>query len=229
MCNRFALHHDADELTERFKIDIIGDLIPARFNIAPLDNSIAIRAEKGKRIVEQGQWGLLSPSETDAPRPYRVTNARVETLLERSMFRDLLRDGRRLIPASGFYEWKELEGEKQPFYFSRRDGGPIAFAGLWQTSSPEEETPHAEFVIITGEPNALVANYHNRMPIILSLEAENIWLLGSTTDAIKQLVPFSEKLMQAWPVSRKVNSTRAAGSDCISAVQLFMTPSLFED
>jgi putative SOS response-associated peptidase YedK len=86
-------------------------------------------------------------------------------------------------------------------------GEPFAMAGLWETWDAPDGSLLRTFTIVTGEPNALVAPIHNRMPAILLPEHEAIWLDNAAEPAIWQdtLRPYPAELMTAYPVSRRVN------------------------
>ena len=83
--------------------------------------------------------------------------------MRKGQFRTHLEKQRCVIPAEGFYEWRE-EGGKQPYYFSRKDGRPLMLAGIWQECRSTRATGRIAFAILTDEPNELVASYHDRMP-----------------------------------------------------------------
>jgi len=78
----------------------------------------------------------------------------------------MLANRRCVIPAEGFYEWREEGGNKQPYFFHRKDGKPLMFAGIWDYSEVKGDAVPS-FAILTDEPNALVAPYHDRMPVVL--------------------------------------------------------------
>ena len=94
-------------------------------------------------------------------------NARAETLSEKPMFRNLVKRNRCLVPANGFYEWKNLGDHKQPYYITVPDDPLFAFAGLYDTYTNDEGEEASTYTIITTEPNELMSTLHNRMPVIL--------------------------------------------------------------
>jgi putative SOS response-associated peptidase YedK len=137
-----------------------------------------------------------------------MINARAETLQEKPSFRTALTKRRCLIPANAYYEWKREAGGKQPYLFYRRDDGLFSLAGLWE----EWQAPAGERIqfctSITTEPNALAATVHNRMPAILDRNAEALWLdpAARVPDLVQLLGPYPEDEMEAYPVSKVVNS-----------------------
>ena len=131
-------------------------------------------------------------------------------------FRAAFKKRRCLLPASGIYEWKKLKDRsKQPYLIGMRDGAPFSFAGLWERWD-KGEAPIETFTI-TGEPNSLVADIHNRMPVILDPDDYDAWLTAADT-AIPQamLQPFPAQLMQAYPVSKRVNSPKNDDADLMA-------------
>jgi putative SOS response-associated peptidase YedK len=86
-----------------------------------------------------------------------------------------------LIPANGFYEWKKTPEGKIPYSIEMKDASPFVFAGLWDRwQNPDTKEWLRSCVIITGDPNELVGQIHNRMPVILSPETHEQWLSGAS-------------------------------------------------
>ena len=126
-----------------------------------------------------------------------------------------------LIPVSGYYEWQDTPGGKQPWYFTPRDGSPaLTIAGLWDEWNAETGEPLKSRTMIITEPNEFVAEVHDRMPVLLSEDQFDPWLSGEA--GIDYLKPVGEDVLQKWPVSRRVNSSRADDNDStlIDKVQL---------
>jgi putative SOS response-associated peptidase YedK len=152
---------------------------------------------------------------------YKMINARAETLREKPAFRRLFERKRCMIPADGFYEWKQMDRGKQPMRITMRDGEPFAFAGLFDTwTSPNGQKLHT-CTIITTQPNEVVADIHDRMPVILRREDESIWLDREKYDADllqSLLVPYDAGQMRAYPVSMIVGSPKNDFPECIVEV-----------
>ena len=125
--------------------------------------------------------------------------------------------GRRcLVPATGFYEWKKLpDGGKQPYNIGMRDGSPFAMAGLWERWKKGGE-PIESFTIITGPPNSLAAELHDRMPVILEPDHWDAWLTSKDMGEVQAMLqPFPAQLMRAHPVSPKVGNVKNDTPDLI--------------
>src|SRR5665647_3762098 len=122
------------------------------------------------------EWGLIPHWAKDLKSSKHPINARAETLAERPMFRGLLKHNRCLIPASGFYEWKQDGPRKEPYYIHLKESPLFAFAGLYDVWDDANGEAHPTYTIITTEANDLVAPLHNRMPVILRPEDEIRWL-----------------------------------------------------
>jgi len=154
-------------------------------------------------------------------------NARAETVAEKPFFRDAFRRTRCLIPASGYYEWQDTATGKQPWYFTRADGEPMTFAGLWDEwkDNATGEVLKSCTMLIT-EPNDFVAEVHDRMPFVLESKDFASWLnIGGST----LMGPAANDMLDSWPVSRRVNSSRAPVDDPtlierVEAVQLAPEP-----
>jgi putative SOS response-associated peptidase YedK len=126
--------------------------------------------------------------------------------------REAFKQTRCIIPASGYYEWQDTPGGKQPHYFTRTDGQVISFAGLWDEwkDRASGETVKSCTMIIT-EPNAMVAEVHDRMPVVLEPDNFTPWLEREV--GLEILLPAAEGILQRWPVSKRVNSSKAPKDD----------------
>lgn len=228
MCGRFTLTRATDEVAQRFGADAGQFRLPLQYNIAPTQIVAAVR-QNGARTLEAFQWGLIPFWARDPQIGSRLINARAETLAEKPAFKHALTRRRCLIPSDGFYEWKKEGRSRQPVYIRRRDGALFAFAGLWETwESPEGEVRRT-CVIITVEPNALLAGIHNRMPAILTPENESVWLdpdEKSPARLLSCLTPYSAEEMEYYPVSRLVNSPANDSPECLRPLDAD-EPSLF--
>jgi putative SOS response-associated peptidase YedK len=136
-------------------------------------------------------------------------NARAETVAMSRLFGWALRDGRCLIPAPGFYEWKAVPGQKrkQPYHVRLKGGGPFGFAGLWTPGATPDAPPTC--AIITTAANELLALIHGRMPVILDPEDEKLWLDPEPVPPVKLLPclrPFPADRMETFPMSSRVSS-----------------------
>ena len=211
MCGRFTLTSPLEALKELFGFLERPNLEP-RANIAPTQDVLAVRqGDNGRRHVAMLRWGLLPPWAKDRRVGARMINARAEGLATASAFRKAFAARRCLVAADGFYEWQAREeGGKQPFRICREDGAPFAFAGLWERwrdpAEPESAPAVESCTIITTEANALLRPIHERMPVILPVEAHGAWL-GESDPAVLQglLKPIDPAGWIAYPVSPRVN------------------------
>jgi putative SOS response-associated peptidase YedK len=207
MCGRFSLTANEAELNLRFELE--GGVAPyvPRYNGAPTQMMAVITGDNPNKLSYQ-RWGLIPPWAKDISIGNKMINARAETITEKPSFRTPLFSKRCLVPADGFYEWQQNEG-KQPFRIFVKDNPIFSMAGLWERwKSPEGQTIES-FSIITIEANSFMKPIHNRMPVILKQENEKTWL-GSknSTEILSLLKPYSSEKMDAYPVSKLVNSPR---------------------
>jgi putative SOS response-associated peptidase YedK len=116
-----------------------------------------------------------------------------------------------LIPASGWYEWHDAPGGKQPYSFTPRDGQPITYVGLWSNWKNKETGENLQSC--TTEPNKLVAEVHDGMPVILEAKDFEQWERGDVKDAAALMKPAAEGVLQKWPLSKRMNSSRPPDDD----------------
>ncbi len=210
----------APVLAKAFGLPDVPELAE-RFNIAPTQGVAVVRAGAEGRRLDMLRWGLIPAWVKDPKQAPTLVNARVDTLLEKPSFRGAFRSRRCLIPADGFYEWKTVNGKKQPMYFSMSDAAPFALAGLWERWEGPDGTVIASCTTLTTEPNSVVSPIHDRMPVILPPEAFALWLDPGVTDTrmlLPLLGPYPAESMQVHPVSPRVNAATAEGPDCIVPV-----------
>ena len=217
MCGRYTLRTPVEKLAEEFGFDASSVEVPPNYNVAPTQEVAAVLAEGGERRLELLRWGLI-PSWADDPGiGSRMINARAETAPEKPSFRRAFRERRCLIPADGFYEWKRTDGAKQPYYIRMRKGRPFAFAGLWETWNDDGGPELRSCAILTTAPNALAGEIHDRMPVILPASSYDAWLDpgAEKEELVALLAPYPEAEMEAYPVSRFVNSPSNNDERCI--------------
>lgn len=221
MCGRFDLHLPKELLEEIFGISITLDLRP-RYNISPTQEIAVIRTNPDRiRQLDLLRWGLIPPWAKDPVIGSRMINARSETVHEKPTFRSAFKHRRCVIPANGFYEWKEAEGRKKPLYVKMKDNNPMIFAGLWDNWKPEEGEEIESCSILTTSSNDLITPLHDRMPVILDIKDVDLWLDPHITvpEPLKSLFkPYPSVKMEIYPVSDMVNSPKYDGPQCIERI-----------
>jgi putative SOS response-associated peptidase YedK len=223
MCARFQFAPPED-WAEAFGLDDVPE-VPARYNIAPTKDVIAVHADRGRRRARLLRWGLV-PSWADDPKAgKRLINARAESVATRAAFRDSFRFRRCLVPAGGFYEWKRFGKLREPWLVRLKGGATFAFAGVWDrwTAAASEIQSCA---LITTAANALVAPIHGRMPVLIDRAAYDLWLDPDAQEADLRplLAPFPPGAMEAFPVSPRVNGTDVDEPDLSRPVEPMADP-----
>lgn len=212
MCGRFTITLPLDELIVRYLImeNRLAKFAP-NYNVAPMQFIPAIIEDKQGNRLGELRWGLVPSWAKEDKNGASMINARAESLQDKPAFRKLLTTRRCLIPADGFYEWQQRAGGKQPYRIVMKDGSPFAFAGLYDIWTDPQGNKLATCTIITTEPNSLMAEIHNRMPVILQPAHEAEWLARDNSDTgslLKLLQPYDAAKMRAYPVSSAVGNVR---------------------
>jgi putative SOS response-associated peptidase YedK len=220
MCGRYSLAGPGPtQLRARFPLGESVDL-QRRFNVCPDDEIAAVTTTReGEPRGELLRWGLVPHWSKGPGSGPKMINARAETLTERPAYRDSLKTRRCLIVADGFYEWQPREGRsKLPWHVTRSDGEPFAFAGLWAIWHGEGDETLRTATIITTQPNSVLAEIHDRMPVILNgPDEEAAWLEhGTSQDALLELLsPLADELTAPRPVSTAVNDAHNDTAQCL--------------
>ena len=218
MCGRYSLV-PTESLAARFDIQQQQLTLVPRYNVAPSQSMPVVVRNSPNRLVEM-QWGLI-PSWSKEPRAqFSTINARAETITKSPVFRGPFKSRRCLVPASGFFEWQRTERGKQPFCIRLKDEDLFAFAGLYDIWHDAEGNELYSYTVITTTPNDLVASIHNRMPVILRQEDEDVWLDKESDPAqlLALLKAYPADKMEAYPVSRDVNSPANEGAELMRSV-----------
>ena len=230
MCGRFVTP-DEREIEDFWHIgrknwkNPFAGIKQARFNVAPQqgnpENYIpVIRADtEGTLELTDMQWWLL-PFWSKEPRiKYSTFNARVESIAQSSSFREPFRYRRCLIPARGWYEWQDLPGGKQPWFFHSRDDRILAFAGVWDRWKNDGAVVES-CAIIVGDPDPTVIVVHDRQPFVIAKEDQADWLSPELTvpDKISELLrrPDTGKV-EFHKVSKAVGNVRNKGPELMYA------------
>lgn len=206
MCGRYNNHLAVMHAWDKILQDWPGDA-ELSYNVAPT-TTIPIATKEGVRMA---RWGLVPSWANEFKTKYSTINARIETVQEKRVYSAPWQASRTcIVPAAGYYEWREENGVKQPYYIHKQ-GDVIAFAGLW-----EPWRDQISCTILTEEAFGNTAALHSRMPITLSLEGAEQWLeQGTQIDPTGSGINFA---LQYHPVTRAVNSPSAQGEELIKPI-----------
>jgi len=233
MCGRFVRTFTVEELIEEMNevvpsasiVSRVSDeLLDPHFNVAPTTLIPVLYVENTEFVIDVMQWGFQPPKSTSgatSTMPSLVINARSETVHEKPMFRGLLHDHRCIVPMDGFYEWNRDDASrgKIPFYVTRDDERRMWVAGLWRGKLHDPSTNgYAQVTLLTADAKSDIAHIHHRAPCQLTLDDAIHWV----SDDVAPL-PLVEKdhhpRLQAWPVSKDVNSIKNNKPDLVLAVE----------
>ncbi len=233
MCGRFTLRTPAGQIVEHFLLSGPFQLT-LRFNIAPTqDIPVVISDASGEgRWAKMMRWGLVPSWAADPKGAARLINARSESIAEKPSFRTAFRRRRCLIPADGYYEWMTIGKRKQPFHIRRRDGGLMAFAGLWEVwfdPADDEVPPLRTCTIITTPANETTRAVHDRMPAILPPDVYDQWLTADAKSAPEQLQALLKPADESFPLALEpvnpwVNNARHEGPECLTPMSELEAP-----
>lgn len=237
MCGRYAII-DGRKVLDTFaglKVKeaeaLFADL--PRYNASPLQQLPVFAVRKGELVVQKMKWWLVPHWSKDGKPSATTFNAKSETVEQSRLFATYFKGSRCLIPAEAFYEWKKIlpqtdptskvrpHAEKQPTCIVMKDRSPFMFAGLFAVWKNEKDEEFPSFTILTTTPNELMADIHQRMPVILPVAYFDQWLdrnYKDTAELKKLLVPYPASEMKAYPVSKYVNNSRNEGKECMKEV-----------
>ncbi len=221
MCGRYTLHKTAEELSRRFDVSLTDDIFPENYNVAPGQVMPVITQDESGRKLEFMKWGFVPHWAKNPNVGYRLINARDDTIFEKPTWKSAVLRRRALIPADGFYEWKQLStssSQKQPFYIYPKQHKLFAFAGVWSVWRDAADRELKTFSIITTKPNREMKTIHDRMPVILQRNDEPTWTnhLYTSRQHIESLLhPYADESLEIFAVSKDVNTTQNNDSHLI--------------
>lgn len=220
MCGRYVLNAAVEELVKKYGAVPDGlFLAEPNYNVAPTSMMPIVRQEGGKRSLSQSRWGLIpSWSKGSGTGGYSMINARSETLHEKRSFSKPFAFRRCIIPANGFYEWKQSSAGKIPHYITTPDNDLMNFAGLYEQWKGDGGGLVDSFTIITTPANETMKELHDRMPAMLLPEEFDFWLDpgNNDTDALRDLLrPWPDDAITYYRVGTEVNNARNTGAHLV--------------
>ena len=252
MCGRFVAASSPTLLAEHFHVDeVVDDDRGPDYNVAPRSPVLVIRdradEERSARVLSRLRWGLVPSWAKDPSIGDRMINARAETVATKPAYKRAFAKRRCIIPADGFYEWRRLEPRpgttravKEPTFIHRRDGEPLAFAGLWSVWKVPEELAGTvgdddgwlrTCAIVTTQANPLLRPIHDRMPVVLPETAWDRWLDPRADPAAEDLAglarllaPAPDEWFEAYAVSSRVNRVVDHGPELVRRVEGLALP-----
>ncbi|MCW8815032.1 MAG: SOS response-associated peptidase [Chlorobium sp.] len=208
MCGRFVLFIPLQDVAKEFQVSQLSFGFEPDYNIAPSRNVPLVIRKTDNRLI-LSRWGFVPVWADDPAIGNRMINARAETVTAKPAFKKAITSQRCIVPANGFYEWRKTGGKKQPVYIRLKSERLMAMAGIYNTwVSPSGETVNT-FAIITTQPNELIKEIHNRMPVLLRPDQYEEWLQTEklspeALDAIFK--PFPPEALEGHDVSPMMNA-----------------------
>jgi len=219
MCGRYSLTTDPQALIDFFEVGQLScdpAVLHPRFNIAPSQEVPIVREATTGRELVFARWGLVPHwSKEENPR-YSTINARAESVADKPTYREPFKRKRCLVPATGFYEWRQSEGGKTPYSIRLPGGQLFAFAGLWDHWD-REGAGFDSFTVIVTTANEAMRPIHERMPVILNPAQYNTWLNTKHFNRAQLealLVPYGGAIEIA-AVGRHVNNPKNDDARCL--------------
>ncbi len=213
MCGRFCFVAEKKVIEKRLNVQV-PELFQPVYNAAP-GQQLSLIANDDPAMLSSFRWGLVPYWAKSAAIGYKMINARVETVLEKPSYSKLFISRRCLIPMTGFFEWKTIDRKKIPFLIKMKSNEIFCCAGLWDLWLDKSTGEQLKtFTIMTTEPNDLVRNIHERMPVIISKDLEFEWLTDGLKIDILQ-TPYTSEEMIYVEVSQLVNSPKNNNSDIL--------------
>jgi putative SOS response-associated peptidase YedK len=222
MCGRFVRYSSIHDIVKEFNAEEPGFDLPSSYNIAP-SQDIAVVLNDGKKRLALCKWGYIPSWSKDPAIGNKMINARAESVADKPSFKNAFKSKRVLVAADGFYEWQKAGKTRIPVYIYLKTGKPFGFAGLLSVWTSPEGKQIYTCTIITTDANKLLEPIHDRMPVIIYKEDEDLWLDQASHDRDKLtplLRPYEPEEMDYYAVSTLVNSPSHDSPDCIKRVQV---------
>ncbi|MFA5403575.1 MAG: SOS response-associated peptidase family protein [Ignavibacteria bacterium] len=192
MCSRFENKETGFSIIEKLYKDFKGNFILEddndliKENIAPNNMVMSIISEKDNYRIKNYFWGIQFDKVKKSP---LIFNSRIETIKEKKYWTQLFYKNRCLLPATAFYEWKEINKTKIPYRIFLPD---VDFFFIPSIYLKMEDYYYVS--MITTQPNSFMKNIHNRMPVIFQKKEGMEFLKQEPKNALDMCNPQSEKV-----------------------------------
>ncbi len=225
MCGRLSIAVSREDLgkylNEVYGIEMLPEVIELpKFNVAPSEDLVSVINDGKNYRVGLLKWGFVPEFKSDGSKI--IINARSETIDKLYSFKKSFYERRCIILADGFFEWERSTSTKTPYRFSLKNQKIFAFAGLWSVFTDKDGKKTYTTTIITTKANLLMADIHDRMPVILTEEKAKLWLDPSMKDseALKKiLIPYDPDEMELYEVSKRVNKASDKSEEVIKPIK----------
>ena len=219
MPGRYTITAEPEILQSRFNVTV-PEAYKKRHNAAPTQALPVIISSEPDQLLYL-YWGLIPSWSKNKDVATKLINARADSLLDKVSFKKSFETRRCIVPADAFYEWKPVgKKSKIPYRIGLNSNELFSMAGLWESSENTNGQEIQTFTIITTEANSLVAQVHDRMPVLLTKETEKIWMNPNEKmeTLLPLLKPFENSAMTSYAVSSRVNNVANDGPDLITPV-----------
>lgn len=224
MCGRSSLTKTEKELEERFRANFYSEDLERynplpNFNVAPT-NLHPVITQQEPNVIHLYRWGLIPYWSKDIKIGSKLINARVETVAEKPAFRQAFQKRRCLVPFDGYYEWMKTPQGKVPYRIKVTNTEIFSVAGLYEVwKSADGKTIHS-FTLITKEAEPVIAHLHDRMPLILLPEQEQLWLDSTvqSQEVLHEIVPVPPEFLTWYRVSYRVNKVTENDAGLVEAI-----------
>jgi putative SOS response-associated peptidase YedK len=207
MIERYSVTASPQKISQRFNVDVLDNYAP-NFNAAPTQLLPVITATSPQGL-STFYWGTSPEWSKNKTLSEKIINVRAESILEKPMLKRAVMKNRCIVPADGYYAWKKV-GKKTsiPYRLVTNDQELFSFAGIWDEFEDTDGNELHTFSIITTESNSVAVAIHERMPVLLTKESEEIWLDKDSTesDLMRILIPYPAEKMSHYPVSPRINN-----------------------
>ena len=214
MCGRFASYKNLNKLKNIFNITNSDFNITQSYNISPGQNVNIILSYKLENYLLESNWGYTFIN-SNTQNKQMVINSRIETINSKLLFKDSFLKRKCIIPANGYFEWSQKEGEKKPYFIKLGDGELIYFAGVWRKEKYNDNKRRV-FSIITKPANKKINEIHHRMPVVLNSNNAQDYL--ETKDNNLIFDNFEDVDLNFSEVSKYVNNPKNNDEKCITTI-----------
>ena len=214
MCGRFASYKNLNKLKNIFNITNSDFNITQSYNISPGQNVNIILSYKLENYLLESNWGYTFIN-SNTQNKQMVINSRIETINSKLLFKDSFLKRKCIIPANGYFEWSQQEGEKKPYFIQLGAGELIYLAGVWRKEKYNDDKRRV-FSIITKAANSKINKIHHRMPVVLNTNNAQDYLETKDNDLIFN--NYEDVDLNITEVSKYVNNPKNNDEKCIATI-----------
>jgi len=218
VCGRFTSTEKKANIKKLFSNSKIVNYTNESYNVSPSDLINVVYESDNNFLIDAFNWSYSFFNKQNNNTQF-VINARIETINDKYLFKDSFVKRKCLIVANGYYEWRKIDNQKQPYLISIPRNELLFFGAIWRIEIRNNKQTNVA-CIITKAANQKLSYIHDRMPLIMSHNEGLSFLNDNNNNFLKKNQSIIEDDIDYYPVSKIVNNPKNNDANCLKEITL---------